>query len=92
MVPIQSHDAIRFVEPHAEQHAGTERNIPAKDVVEGYVSAQAAASEYGVVVDLQAGKADLAPTAELRRAGARRKDAAEPGIYEPANTPIPIPG
>jgi N-methylhydantoinase B len=69
-----------------------EISLVAKDVVEGYVSAQAAASEYGVVVDLQAGKADLAPTAELRRAGARRKDAAEPGIYEPANTPIPIPG
>jgi N-methylhydantoinase B len=69
-----------------------EISLVAKDVVEGYVSAQAAASEYGVVVDLQAGKADLAPTAELRRAGARRKDAAEPGIYEPANTPVPIPG
>jgi N-methylhydantoinase B len=70
------------------------REIPlvAKDVIEGYVSAQAAASEYGVVVDLQSGKADLGRTAELRRVGSRRKGAAEPGIYEPANTPIPIPG
>jgi N-methylhydantoinase B len=66
--------------------------IVAKDVTEGYVSAQAAAWEYGVVVDLQAGKADLARTAELRRRGERPKDAVEPGIYEPANTPVPIPG
>ena len=63
-----------------------------KDVIEGYVTTQAAASEYGVIVDLQAGKADLVRTAELRRVGARPKDAAEPGIYQPANTPIPIPG
>jgi N-methylhydantoinase B len=66
--------------------------IVAKDVTEGYVSAQAAAWEYGVVVDLQAGKADPARTAELRRRGERPKDAVEPGIYEPANTPVPIPG
>jgi len=68
-----------------------EIQLVVKDVIEGYVSTQAAASEYGVVADLF-GKADLVRTAELRRVGARPKDAAEPGIYDSANTPIPIPG
>jgi N-methylhydantoinase B len=68
-----------------------EIQLVVKDVIEGYVSTQAAASEYGVIADLS-GKADLVRTAELRRVGARAKDAAEPGIYESANTPIPIPG
>jgi N-methylhydantoinase B len=68
-----------------------EIQLVVKDVIEGYVSTQAAASEYGVVADLS-GKADLVRTAELRRVGARPKDAAEPGIYDSANTPIPIPG
>jgi N-methylhydantoinase B len=68
-----------------------EIQLVVKDVIEGYVSTQAAASEYGVIADLS-GKVDLVRTAELRRVGARAKDAAEPGIYESANTPIPIPG
>jgi N-methylhydantoinase B len=68
-----------------------EIQLVVKDVIEGYVSTQAAASEYGVVADLS-GKADLVRTAELRRVGARPKDAAEPGIYDSANTPIPIHG
>jgi N-methylhydantoinase B len=68
-----------------------EIQLVVKDVIEGYVSTQAAASEYGVIADLS-GKADLVRTAELRRVGARPRDAAEPGIYDSANTPIPIPG
>jgi N-methylhydantoinase B len=46
-----------------------EIQLVVKDVIEGYVSTQAAASEYGVVADLS-GKADLVRTAELRRVGA----------------------
>jgi hypothetical protein len=37
-----------------------------RDVVNGYVSAQAARSQYGVVIDAKSGRADRVATAELR--------------------------
>jgi N-methylhydantoinase B len=43
------------------------------DVVEGYVSAEAAASDYGVVVDAATGKIDEAATAKLRAAPAEKE-------------------
>jgi hypothetical protein len=61
-------------------------------VVEGYVTPQAAASEYRVAVDLLSGKVDAVCTLDLRRAGARANGAIESGIYDAGNTPMPIPG
>ena len=45
----------------------------AYDVVEGYVSAEAAAADYGVVVDPVTGKIDQAATAKLRGPASERK-------------------
>jgi N-methylhydantoinase B len=71
-----------------------ERDVEAVawDVVEGYVTPQAAASEYRVAVDLLSGKVDAVCTLDLRRAGARANGAIESGIYDAGNTPMPIPG
>ena len=44
------------------------------DLIEGYVSSRAAASEYGVVLDPQTGKLDAIRTAELRSATGREHD------------------
>ena len=56
---------------------GDPRERPAErvayDVVEGYVSAAAAAADYGVVVDPVTGKIDQAATAERRATATERK-------------------
>jgi N-methylhydantoinase B len=45
----------------------------AYDVAEGYISAEAAAADYGVVVDPMTGKLDQAATAKLRGPASERK-------------------
>ena len=50
----------------------------ADDLVEGYVSAQAAASDYGVMVDPQTGKVDAARTVELRGIAGSTTDIVDP--------------
>jgi len=56
---------------------GDPRERPAErvahDVVEGYVSAAAAAENYGVVVDAVTGTIDQAATAELRGSASERE-------------------